>query len=267
MGEGLLSPDYLQLRQVLVQALRPYPEAARAVERLEFKGETWYRFPAIAEERFVVGVDLGQSNDPTAVSVIHWTRTPLSSWTPRHAVGNTRNTLWQDYEERFDVRYLERLPLGSPYPAQVQHVINLLSRPPLAGGADLVIDATGVGAPIADLFETAGLEPTRVIISAGFEATDHGRRRWTVPKTELISGMDALLHTGQLKFASSLTDAGALRDELKDFRRKVSEAGRATYAARVGRHDDLILSVAVALWWLRRPTRGSFSVGAVEGLH
>jgi hypothetical protein len=38
-------------------------------------------------------------------------------------------------------------------------------------------------------------------------------------------------------------------EELKDFQRKVSDAGRATYNARVGAHDDLVLAVAIALWF------------------
>jgi hypothetical protein len=47
------------------------------------------------------------------------------------------------------------------------------------------------------------------------------------------------LHTGELKIAAALSDAGALQEELKDFQRKVSEAGRATYNARTGAHDEL----------------------------
>jgi hypothetical protein len=46
-----------------------------------------------------------------------------------------------------------------------------------------------------------------------------------------------------------VSDAGTLAEELKDFQRKVSDAGRATYNARVGAHDDLILAVAIALWF------------------
>ena len=65
--------------------------------------------------------------------------------------------------------------------------------------------------------------------------------------------LDALLHKGVLRFAAALQEAGAMAEELKDFRRKVSDAGRATYAARVGRHDDLVLSVAIACWWASRP--------------
>ena len=57
------------------------------------------------------------------------------------------------------------------------------------------------------------------------------------------------MHTGELKIASALSDAGTLAEELKDFQRKVSDAGRATYAARIGAHDDSVLSVAIALSW------------------
>jgi hypothetical protein len=47
----------------------------------------------------------------------------------------------------------------------------------------------------------------------------------------------------------ALSDAGPLQEESKDFQRKLSDAGRATYNARVGAHDDLILAVAIALWF------------------
>jgi hypothetical protein len=44
-----------------------------------------------------------------------------------------------------------------------------------------------------------------------------------------------------------------MKDDLKDFRRKLSDAGRATYAARARAHDDLFLTVAIACWWISRP--------------
>jgi hypothetical protein len=72
----------------------------------------------------------------------------------------------------------------------------------------------------------------------------------------LISTLDARLHTGELKFAAELGEAGAMQDELKDLRRKVSVAGRYSYEARVGKHDDLVLAVAIGLWSLvRRPNQ------------
>jgi len=70
-----------------------------------------------------------------------------------------------------------------------------------------------------------------------------------VAKGILISGVDAWLHTGEVRIAEALSDAGALQDELRDFQRKVSDAGSATYNARVGAHDDLVLAVAISLWF------------------
>jgi hypothetical protein len=37
------------------------------------------------------------------------------------------------------------------------------------------------------------------------------------------------LHTDELKIAAALSDAEPLQEELKDFQRQVSDAGRATY--------------------------------------
>ena len=51
----------------------------------------------------------------------------------------------------------------------MQEVALLLRRPPLAGNCELVIDDTGVGRAVGDLFETAGMDPIRVTITAGAE--------------------------------------------------------------------------------------------------
>ena len=48
----------------------------------------------------------------------------------------------------------------------------LLQRPPPTDGCKLVIDETGVGRAVGDIFYAAGLRPNRVTITAGQEATD-----------------------------------------------------------------------------------------------
>jgi len=221
-------------------------------ETFTHKGKSWMRIPADPVDRFCVGADLGQSSDPTAIAIVRHRVEPLEKWTPEEATTrNQYSVLRQDIDERFEVPHLERVALGTSYPAIVQHVALMLGHAPLRG-ADLVIDQTGVGAPIGDLFENAGLKPVRIVIAAGIEPVRHGHRKWSVPKTELISNLDALLHTGMLKIAAELREAPALGEELKDVRRHVSEAGRNTYSARVGSHDDLVLSLSLACWWLRR---------------
>jgi hypothetical protein len=210
------------------------------------------------KRRFIVGVDLGQAADSTAIAVLEVTKgfTDHGSEYERHTGLPTKQTP----AEYINVRHLRRLPLGLSYPVQVQTVADLLARAPLCGDerqprADLVLDETGVGRPVADLFDDAGLRPTRVCITAGNETTCVGPNRWHVSKTHLISSVDALLHTGTLRFAAALSEADAMKNELQDFRRKLSDAGRATYSARAGAHDDLVLAVAIAAWHASRPVQ------------
>jgi hypothetical protein len=190
-----------------------------------------------ATVKYVLGADLGQSMDPTALCVLQHT----------HSFREWERGGRDQFEDRFDVRHLQRLPLGLSYPAVVQEVARLLARPPLVGNCELVVDASGVGRPVSDLFDVAGLQPTRVTITAGIEQswTDGG---WHVSKTTLISTLDARLHTGELKFAQEMTEAGAMAEELQNFRRHVSASGRFQYEARATKHDDLVLAVAIALW-------------------
>lgn len=198
----------------------------------------------IVNEKYVAAVDLGQSSDPTAIAIIHHRHVQHIQLRGRHApiVHSERDT--------YDVRHLARLPLGLSYLEQVAEVQRLLARPPLIDGCELVIDSTGVGRAVGDLFEANGMQPVHITITGGDRPHPAGLRRWHVPKGTLISTLDAKLHTGDLRFAAELTEAGAMANELRDFRRKVSSAGRYSFEARVGQHDDLVLACAIGLWSL-----------------
>jgi hypothetical protein len=204
----------------------------------------WHQIPVRARNDWYLGLDVGQSIDPSAVCVLEHVVTAHDEWLP-----DEKSHIWkQQKTERFFVRHLERLPLQTPYPRQVQHVANMLSRPPLDKGCTFALDYTGCGRPVADMFASAGLRPNNILITAGSEVTRNGGTTWHVPKQVLVSAVEARLHSGELKIAAALTEAGALQDELKDFSRKVSEAGRVTFSARSGKHDDLVLSICIALF-------------------
>src|SRR5437588_8698153 len=72
----------------------------------------------------------------------------------------------------FQVGHLERLPLGTAYPAIVAHVSRLLTK--LPGHPELVIDFTGVGRPVFDMFVYSGISPTGVLITGGTAETRDG---------------------------------------------------------------------------------------------
>jgi hypothetical protein len=131
----------------------------------------WRRLQARPVDRWYVGADLGQTTDPTAICVLNHRVVPLDEWTRNYET----KTLRQERATYFDVKHLERLPLGTSYPQQVQRVANILVRPPLdVLKPKLVIDETGVGRPVGDMFDAAGLHPHRITITAGLEATRHG---------------------------------------------------------------------------------------------
>lgn len=73
-----------------------------------------------------------------------------------------------------------------------------------------------------------------------------------MPKGELVSKLQALLHAGELHIAASLPDAPVLLRELQDFRVRFTESGNATFNAREGAHDALVSALALAVFGLPR---------------
>lgn len=69
-------------------------------------------------------------------------------------------------------------------------------------------------------------------------------------KKLLVSNVRRLLGAGRLKVAEGLPDAGVLLRELVDFRVTVTAKANETFGAGShGGHDDLIVAVALAVWW------------------
>jgi hypothetical protein len=207
--------------------------------------------------RFLLGLDLGQANDPTALAVLErivLPRPPLTEEEARLArppIGV--RTYWSPPPPpkdicRYDCGHLERLPLGTRYPAIVDHVADLLASPPLAGDCTLVLDKTGVGAPISDLFVARGLKPVGIVIHGG-DAVSADLGGFKVPKRDLVSSLLCLLQQERLRFAERLPLVHVLQRELLNFRVTISLAGHDSYSAREGEHDDILLACAIAAWF------------------
>lgn len=175
-----------------------------------------------------VGLDLGQSRDYTALAVVEHVRTdPDARWYSADG--------W-----RLDVRHLERVELGTPYPAIVERVAALMRTPELVDDGHLVIDQTGVGRPIYDMFADAKRDGRLPVWPRGVTFTPES-------KLDLVTGLEAALQTGRLNIARSDPLAERLLAELKAFRVKLSPTGHPTFeAARESDHDDLVIALALA---------------------
>ncbi len=200
---------------------------------------------------YFLGVDLGQAADYTAIAVLDRLLLPTPVLAGR---GSTTSSLYLPSAKsppsyRLDCRHLERLPLNTPYPEVVDRIGRLLTTPALQGDTQLVVDATGVGRPVVDLFRERDLEPVPITITGGDTVSyDQGLR---VPKRDLVGAVAVLLQTDRLRIAEALPHARTLTDELLRFRVKIDPlTSHDSYGVwRDGAHDDLVLAVAVAAWW------------------
>ena len=222
---------------------------------------------------FFCGLDLGQSADYTACIIVErhetprerpapaWTFAPVAgttsplfgSYEPSQRVLDTAGTL-RDVPRtnaaatRYDVRHIERYPLGTSYPAIVDHVHALLQRAPLRGNVECVVDASGVGRAVIDLFQRRmRVRPVTITSGATVSQSDDGYYR--VPKIDLVSCVQTLLQQGRLKFAASLPNVDLLTAEMQNYQVKLTASAHETFNARSGQHDDLVLALALACWY------------------
>ena len=159
---------------------------------------------------------------------------------------------------RRNLRHLERYPIGTSYPEVVERIAKLVATPQLRGTSVLVIDATGVGRAVVDIFNDRYLRPVAVTITGGNRVTREGME-YCVPKRDLIGALEVAMQTSRLKVAKELSEAKTLMSEMLNFKRKVTIAGHDTYKAwREGQHDDLVLATALATWYADRHVRPRF---------
>jgi hypothetical protein len=205
---------------------------------------------------FCIGLDLGQASDYTTLAVVEKLEANDAS--------SGRNCI------ALHLRHLERYPLRTPYPEIADRVATLMRRDELTVSTtdhmlrevrvppELVIDQTGVGAPVADLLRERDLIFRSVVITGGDRVNWEGRT-YRVPKRDLVSALEVSLQTGTLKAAEGLELWPALRQEMVSFRRKIDlRTAHDSYEHwREGGHDDLVLAVCLACWGAMNSRRGA----------
>jgi hypothetical protein len=185
-----------------------------------------------AQPRFYLGVDLGQARDHAALVALQ--RLEILLPTRDHIT-------WQQPAVTLIIcRYAERIPLGMSYPAVSDYVVEQALRPPVSNNGQIVVDATGVGAPVVDLMRSHPSLKCRivpVVITPGeFESETNGR--WHVPKQDLMDGVRIAFEGGRIVLAKNMPGREDLIAELLELRpRRYS-----------GKRDDMALALALA-WW------------------
>ena len=212
----------------------------------------------------IIGLDLGQAADFTALSVTE-VQTDFARRTERYAVRALDRWLPHRYQDVV-ARVAGILP---------KLIASVLVDPANGAGirtmrpnVSLVLDRTGVGRAVGDMFSAANLPVDLQLVSihgGDAVARDPDGSGWRVPKRDLAGVVAVALQNGTLEVADGIGHAATLKAELKNFRAKISASGHDSYGAgddwRQGNHDDLVLAVALSLWWGERGnTRGGDAV-------
>jgi hypothetical protein len=237
------------------------------------------RMPKYSPRRYTVGVDLGQSNDPSAVAVME--RVVVPPQTALFApVGKSPSNRLVEGDIVYDLVYLKRPKLGTPYDTIAKRVCDLICElePEGAfgelGQVTLSVDGTGVGRGICDMldaeFKRRGatsksvprVDFRRVSITGSQTSLKRPTRSdgyWSVPKVQLIFPLVAALQQGRVRIAKGIKDRDQLVHELKNYRRVVNiNSGNMAFEPwRESDHDDLLFAAALSLWGWQVKRRGT----------
>ncbi|NHN85888.1 hypothetical protein GOB93_14730 [Acetobacter musti] len=200
-------------------------------------------------DSYVVGLDLGKSQDFTAICVAEvlscerqrWQRTKFEALA---RITERRRT------RRYRVVNVHRYARGTSYPDITRSVQSILRQLPAAPmNPALFVDRTGVGAPVVDAMREMGLWLTGISITGGSKVSRPNAREANVPKSVLASTLDIAFAEDRLELTSQASASEVLKLELQNFRVKKTAAGNEQFEAwREGHHDDLVLAVSLAIW-------------------
>jgi len=156
----------------------------------------------IPGHRYILGVDLGKLKDFTVLTVMDCLN--------RHVV----------YQDRFnklewEIQYSRMIDVARRYKAQV------------------CIDSTGIGDPIVETIQGAGLNVVPYKISSN------------TAKHQLIDKLRINIEKARISFPAELT---VMRRELESYEYIVNTNGTVKFSAPSGSHDDCVISLALCNW-------------------
>lgn len=150
--------------------------------------------------RYVLGVDLARLNDYTVLIVMDVER--------RHVV----------YFEQFN-----QISWNLQY-------YRIMETARIYNNAKIWMDSTGIGDPILNALEVAGLRPVPYKISSN------------AAKQQLIEKLRINIEHGRISYPNLLI----MVDELETYEYNISDGGLVKYSAPEGKHDDCVIALALA---------------------
>jgi hypothetical protein len=183
-------------------------------------------------------LDLGYSQDPSVLMAVtrHWVRTEEYDFAYRCPI----------YRLRLTVEDIHRWPLRVYYHQVVEETCEFIrdySKQSFFLGEPerritLIVDASGVGAPIAEMLQKSQLPCNfiRMIITSG-DAASYNKGTYHVPRRTLLGHLRIALEKDLIRVPKGIDGADQLKAELTNL-----AIGRQTA------HDDLAVALAMACY-------------------
>ncbi len=190
---------------------------------------------------FIIAASLGIGMQPTAIAVLE-----------QKVLKDPR---WNAKTGALRLRHLDRLSLDANYPDTVAQISTLLGAPEIKDGercgrTDVLLDLTGSGRAIVELFERAEIDPIEVrIVGAGRTEEKVPGGQWHIPKVEMVGVLRVIYEDGRLQMAKDLPLVPTLKGELRDFNMQQTRPNpNDPESWRERPDDDLVFAVALAAW-------------------
>lgn len=199
-----------------------------------------------------VGLRIGDRRTPTALTAVEseWRDEPGSQPTPRVESGKIVGMTPARTIDFALVRRLERLPVGTTYPAIAARLgaivegLRARGTPPTA----IYADATGIGLPVIEgLYQAARTPVIAVYMTAGdkrIRADD--RRSVTLGKAYVVARLKVLLEGGRLLLPRT-REAEELAADLTAYDVTPVRVDDQAAPFAVGAHDDYITALGLAV--------------------
>jgi hypothetical protein len=190
----------------------------------------------VYHREYFLGLDLGQRHDPSALAILESERIAFPQRDPVTAKPIERH--------RRVLRRLEKVPLHTPYPDVVARIKSVVDRlQPLSNRITVVVDATGVGAPVLDLLKTARLQAHLIPVTlTGAEWGRYGDHGYSVPRRDLLRCLHLALESGSVQICEGIPNRRDITRELREVDWRKSDTP-----------DDLVIAAALATWRSTNP--------------
>ena len=182
--------------------------------------------------QIIIGLDLGQQDDYTVVSVIQIIETPVGS---------------DIY--KYKLIFLYKFQLKETYTSIVLWVADFIKTTFDPNAYILVVDYGGPGRPVVDLLEEHELNLIALTTTGGLEANWRNGNRITVPKRELITSLEVVFQSQKLSIHKDIMHLKDLEKEILNFEGKPKANNSVKFEAAYKHHDDIIMSLSMAIWY------------------